>query len=413
MPSFDPMAQQSEDLRCFDGVETQEPQSPPPKKRSKAPIVWLIIGIAALISIVAFILIVVSFTTAVSQPPQIKPVIKEEVKLPGPIITEEIELPDFSTEVQHEEDLPSIIEEVVEEETEEDTPSTQITQVQPIVPTKGGFDPNDVPNTASKLDGHYYQVYNGQDVGVTNMEEAIRFCAMMGGYPASITTQDEARLAQSLLADHGSFYVGLSDGKWISGETANDLITFSGSGRYGMISYAGQWSLGNMTASDHVRSTVTVSRASASSSLDEGLTIHTPDRMFDNDITTAWSESAPGLGIGEYVTIEFSDTQTIGSFTIRTGYQSTPEFFGYNARPSSIELRWPDGSSETYSLQDTPQPQTIALQRPVTADKVTLILAGSYKGTQFEDTCICELQFSPAAPEPLRFLCEWGEYTLE
>lgn len=89
----------------------------------------------------------------------------------------------------------------------------------------GVFDPAKVPADAVELNGHYYYLY---DLGAgTTWQDAEEYCESLGGYLATVTSQEENDFLYSALRNnfnHESAYIGLSEQdeedtcSWINGE---------------------------------------------------------------------------------------------------------------------------------------------------------------------------------------------------
>ena len=91
----------------------------------------------------------------------------------------------------------------------------------------GQISASNVPGEAQEFNGHYYLVYSPNQV--TTWEEASDYCQNLGGYLATITSQEENAFLTSLITStgHRSAYVGMSDGgkegtwTWVTGETVS------------------------------------------------------------------------------------------------------------------------------------------------------------------------------------------------
>ncbi len=59
-------------------------------------------------------------------------------------------------------------------------------------------------------------------------------------------------------------------------------------------------------------------------------------KVVDGDITTAWSEGARGLGVGEVLVVELPDGD--GPLEMRAGYAKSDERWAQNARPKEVEV---------------------------------------------------------------------------
>ncbi len=135
-----------------------------------------------------------------------------------------------------------------------------------------------------------------------------------------------------------------------------------------------------------------ITSITASSSLVEGDLTHSPERMLDGNLSTAWSEGVNGSGIGQSVIVVFSETVHIQYLVISAGYHKSDDLYHFNARPHTISLRFSDESVETIELKDVMEEQTFYLGDKNTTF-VQLTIDTIYPGTKWSDTCITELGF--------------------
>ncbi len=118
-----------------------------------------------------------------------------------------------------------------------------------------------------------------------------------------------------------------------------------------------------------------------------------PLNLIDEKPNTMWAESNPEDGLGEFIKIEFLNSQSIDQIEILNGYNN-PDYFLKNNRVSLIEI---DINGEFYllrSLEDTPNKQVIKFPRSEFIREIKLIICGVYRGEKWNDTCISEIGFS-------------------
>lgn len=65
---------------------------------------------------------------------------------------------------------------------------------------------------------------------------------------------------------------------------------------------------------------------------------YAPTKLFDGDLTTAWSEGAKGLGEGSKIIIEWSAPMEIDGFAFVPGYGKSAELFEKNATPDALQV---------------------------------------------------------------------------
>ncbi len=131
----------------------------------------------------------------------------------------------------------------------------------------------------------------------------------------------------------------------------------------------------------------------ASSSLSEYNMTHSPKRLYDGDLSSAWVEGAEGQGIGESVTFCFDQTCRLTGFLIYGGYQKSTDLYQKNSRPAKLRVFIPGYEETIYLLGDEFGAQEIPLEFPVEADEITFTIEEVYPGSKYEDTVISELTF--------------------
>lgn len=136
-----------------------------------------------------------------------------------------------------------------------------------------------------------------------------------------------------------------------------------------------------------------VNVVTATSALSEYNMTHSVDRIWDNDISTAWVEGVSGNGEGESLVFVFNDTYRISGININAGYQKNSDLYGKNSRPSKLELTFSNGEVQTVDLADQQSTQSINLASPVDANSVTVKIVSVYAGWKYTDTAITELSF--------------------
>lgn len=134
-----------------------------------------------------------------------------------------------------------------------------------------------------------------------------------------------------------------------------------------------------------------ITYASATSSLSEYNMTHSPERIFDGDISTAWVEGVNGQGIGEAITLYFDSEYILNKVVINAGYQKNSEIYGKNSRPKELKISFSDGSSQVYTLQDINTKQEIILEKAVITKYISFTIQSVYQGNKYEDTVISEI----------------------
>ncbi len=116
-----------------------------------------------------------------------------------------------------------------------------------------------------------------------------------------------------------------------------------------------------------------------------------PRNLGDGDDQTAWVEGSNGQGIGEFIVLQFDSPRTIRGLTVRNGYDKSADIFAKNGRVKDVDLRFSSGGTIAATLSDQPGPQYLALNQPIEAKWVELIIRSVYPGSKYADTAINEI----------------------
>lgn len=136
-----------------------------------------------------------------------------------------------------------------------------------------------------------------------------------------------------------------------------------------------------------------VSSITSTSALAEYGMVHSPERLMDGDMTTAWVEGTSGNGEGEIVTFTLNGTYMLSGLTINGGYQKNSDLYGKNSRPSQIELSLSDGTVESFAIADAEGQQEFKLSEPKAVTSISLKIVSVYAGWKYTDTAITEISF--------------------
>ena len=82
----------------------------------------------------------------------------------------------------------------------------------------------------------------------------------------------------------------------------------------------------------------------------------------------------------------------VSGLYIWAGYHKSSSAYLKNSRPSAITLRFSNGECVEAKLEDKMERQTIQLDAPIQTKSVTIVIDDVYRGTNFEDTLISELE---------------------
>ncbi len=136
-----------------------------------------------------------------------------------------------------------------------------------------------------------------------------------------------------------------------------------------------------------------------------GNSTFSPDNLIDRDLSTAWSENAPGYS-GEWIELHLDQPMSVAFVGIVSGYTKSYSTYIENARPRTVtlEIYEEDGVyTETIVLEDlswkeietgTIYTQVLPLFSSgmgIETDRVRLRFDDAYPGDTYEDLCISEL----------------------
>jgi hypothetical protein len=118
--------------------------------------------------------------------------------------------------------------------------------------------------------------------------------------------------------------------------------------------------------------------------------------VLDKDITTPWVEGAAGLGINEWIKLDFSKAISVKSLRLINGYNYTSndkigDRFAKNGRVKTARLEFSDGSSQMIQIADNNKWQTFSLANKKT-QMLRLVIISAYKGSKWEDVSISEME---------------------
>ncbi|MBQ2529647.1 MAG: hypothetical protein II547_05280, partial [Treponema sp.] len=147
----------------------------------------------------------------------------------------------------------------------------------------------------------------------------------------------------------------------------------------------------------------------------EGKYLYPPINILDGDFDSTWCEADEnGSGIGESITIEFSEPVSFDEIQIVNGFASK-DYYKKNNRVKSITLTqtasklevkdWDSEKSQyktetknhfqqkVYYLEDDkPEWQSIKFELPQTAQTITIKINEIYKGEKYDDTCLDDMR---------------------
>lgn len=146
----------------------------------------------------------------------------------------------------------------------------------------------------------------------------------------------------------------------------------------------------NEVASDLLKEAVIESADSTSAIQQEG-TNNEALLAFDNNIQTNWQEGVDGAGIGQSITAHFEQTIKVKCLLFKIGNWKTERYFYGNNRPSKLWLTMGDFTT-LLEFPDSWEEFCVELNHPFEASSLTLTLEDVYKGTDWDDTVITDVQ---------------------
>ncbi len=138
---------------------------------------------------------------------------------------------------------------------------------------------------------------------------------------------------------------------------------------------------------------VNIVSVSASSYDIENSYSHDASKIFDNNFKSCWAEGVAGMGIGEYISVQFNGMQRIHGFSIWAGHQKRSDLFYKNGVPVSLSVIAADGTTVNCTIQDSMGEQRITFDHPLVTDTVKIVINDVRDGSRWQDTCITEMKF--------------------
>lgn len=126
---------------------------------------------------------------------------------------------------------------------------------------------------------------------------------------------------------------------------------------------------------------------------ERGVIVRYPDSAIDGDPSTSWQEAATDYGINQWLTVYFSQSESVGTMTFKLGNWEDSTSYKQNGRPSELRIDFSDGSSVTVQFSDKMSEYEVTLSKNVTTSWVKFTILGAYPGSKYEDTCISEIGF--------------------
>lgn len=128
----------------------------------------------------------------------------------------------------------------------------------------------------------------------------------------------------------------------------------------------------------------------------KGKYLYPPINIFDGNFDNTWCEAdANGPGIGESITIEFSEAVSFDEIQIVNGFASK-DYYKKNNRVKKLlltQVAKKHFQQKEYLLDDDcPDWQSIKFELTQTAQTITFKILDVYKGSKYDDTCLDDIR---------------------
>ncbi|MCR5288454.1 MAG: discoidin domain-containing protein [Treponema sp.] len=158
-------------------------------------------------------------------------------------------------------------------------------------------------------------------------------------------------------------------------------------------SFADDWFMAQTETAD-VKSVVATSELVEAQF--NGKYLYPPINILDGNYDSTWCEAdQSGPGIGESITVEFSQPVSFDEIQIVNGFASK-DYYKKNNRVKTIVLTQvakKHFQQKEYTLNDdTPTWQSINFALPQTAQTITIKITDVYKGSKYDDTCLDDIR---------------------
>ena len=120
--------------------------------------------------------------------------------------------------------------------------------------------------------------------------------------------------------------------------------------------------------------------------------------LFDNNPATAWVKARREPGDG-WVLVDFNSERLVSAIAIANGYQKNSTVFRENYRVRRLRLLSSNGETATVNVADQDGMQRIALDHPMRAEWLQIVVDDLFPGSREPDVAISELRvISERAP---------------
>lgn len=109
---------------------------------------------------------------------------------------------------------------------------------------------------------------------------------------------------------------------------------------------------------------------------------------------TMWCEGvADGDGVGEWVEFDLGGSTSVKGMKICAGMCSGFDMFKKGNAPTTLTALFADGASQQFTLKELPLPQAVTFDSAHATGTVKLRIDAVRAGSEFNDTCISDVEF--------------------
>ena len=128
-------------------------------------------------------------------------------------------------------------------------------------------------------------------------------------------------------------------------------------------------------------------RASSQHSSEGSYTYDPMNALLDN--ASCWCEGASDDGVGEYIELSDTKTQTVSGCQIKNGYTRDSSVFNNNGRMTKVRFEFSDGTSYSSDIDPNDMSlQSILFPSPVETSSLRIVIESVKSGDKYKDTCI-------------------------
>jgi hypothetical protein len=117
-----------------------------------------------------------------------------------------------------------------------------------------------------------------------------------------------------------------------------------------------------------------------------------PESKVNDGKTIPWFEGDPGNGVGSWIEVNLGSDKKVSKIVMFAGDWQSGENWRQANRPKEIEIKWADGTTDTWTLTDEWKPQAFVPTAPKVTSTIRFKMNSLYSGTTFPDTAISEIQ---------------------